>query len=152
MARYCIDLYFDKKLGREELLGRITTMAGCQRVPDEPDTYYFEHVHLSLCHLPQSRTSDEIRQATGLEVNDFHLEVYVHTAADVAFEERWDRVLDLLAGGENAVAVHESEWVLLVQRNGQLTLDNTGEMLSPCYRDYILSKRPAQLESLGRLG
>ena len=152
MARYCIDLYFDKELSREKLQGRIATMAGCQPVADQPDNYCFEHVHISLGHLTQSKTADEIRQATGLEVNDLHVEVYVHTATDEAFEERWDRALDLLADGKNAVAVHESEWILLTQRNGQLTLDDTGEILSPYYRDYILSKRPAELASLGSLG
>ena len=151
MARYCIDLYFDKKLSRQELIGRITSIAGCRAVPDEPDTYTFDQVHISLAELPHSQTPAEIRHATGLEVPAYHLEVYVHSAADEAFQERWDRVLDLLAGGEDAVAIHESECILHVQKNGQLTLDNTGETLSPHYRDYILRKRPAQQARLGIL-
>lgn len=152
MASYGIDLYFDKRMEREKMLQRITSLAGCKPVPDEPGTYYFEDVHVSLSNVAHSKAPAEIRQSTGLEVGSFSVEIYVNTAADEAFEERWDRALDLLASGEDAIAVHESEWILLIQRDGQLTLDNSGEVLSPYYRDYLLSRRPAKLEPLGRLG
>lgn len=152
MASYGFDLYFDKKTGREEMLQRITSLANCKPVPDEPGTYYFEDVHMSLSTPAHSKAAAEILQATGLEVGDFSVEIYVNTAADEALEERWDRALDLLANGDDAIAVQESEWVLLIQKDGQLTLDNSGEMLSTYYREHLLSKRPAKLAPLGRLG
>lgn len=151
MASYGFNLYFDKKLQREEMLRRIQALPDCKPVPDQAGTCYFEYVHLRLSQNAQSRTPKEIHQACGLQVGDFYVNVAVGTAADEAFEEKWDRTLDLLAPGEDAIAIKELGWILLIHRDGQLTLDNSNGMLSPHYRAYIANKRPAQIAPLGEL-
>lgn len=90
-------------------------------------------------HLRQKN----IRQSTGLEVGEFYVAIRVHTAEEGALFQKWDRTLELLSSGEDAIAIKEFCAIMFLQRDGQLTLDNSREDLSPYYRDYILSKRPA---------
>lgn len=151
MASYGFNLYFSKKVDRQTALDRILALPGCKPDPDSPDDYWSEWVHLRLGQVDQTFIQKNIKQSTGLEVGEFYVAIRVHTAEEEAFLEKWDRTLELLSSGEDAIAIKEFCAIMFIQRDGQLTLDNSGEDLSPYYRDYILSKRPAQLAPLGLL-
>lgn len=151
MASYGFTLYFSKKLDRATALERILALPACKPDPDLTDHYWSEWVHLNLGNVDHSYTQRNIRHTTGIEAGDFYVAIRVHTAEEEAFRQKWDRTLDLLSSGEDAIALKEFCAIMFIQRDGQLTLDNSNGDLSPYYRDYILSKRPAQLAPLGLL-
>lgn len=151
MASYGFNLYFSKKVDRKTAAERILALPDCKPDPNSPDDYWSERVHLRLSQSDQTSLQKQIQRDTGLEVGDFYVAVRVHTAEEEAFLQKWDRILALLSDRVDAIAIKEFCAIMLTQRDGQLTLDSSGEDLSPHYRDYILSKRPAQLAPLGLL-
>ena len=151
MASYGFTLYFSKKLDRATALKRILALPGCKPDPDSPDSYWSEWVHLNLGNVDHPYMQRNIRHTTGLEVGEFYVALRVHTADETAFRQKWDRTLELLSPGEDTIAIKEFCAIIFIQRDGQLTLDDSNGDLSPYYRDYILSKRPAQLAPLGLL-
>lgn len=151
MPSFGFKLYFAPSVHRDEMRRRILALPECKPKPDQPDSYWSSYVNFHLGNLDQEQKQKEILHTTGLEVGDFYVSLKVYTGDEEAFKEKWDRALDLLAHGEDAVAIQEFESILLIQKKNQLTLDSPSQDLAPYYRDYILSKRTAELAPLGNL-
>ena len=151
MASYGFKLYFSKSLDREEMRRRITAFPDCRPDPDGPDMYWADWVHFGLGNLNLAHTQKEIHHALGLEVGDFYVSLKVFVPDEEAFFQKWDRALDLLAFGEDAVALKEFGFPMLLQKDGKLTLDSSEKGMSAYYRDYVLSKRSAELAPFDEL-
>jgi len=151
MSSFSVCLYFSKSVGREEMRRRITALPECRPDPEEPGMYWAGQVHISLGDVGQEYKVTEIRHTVGLEVGDFYVNLTVFGGDEEGFFEKWDRALDLLAYGEDAVAIRESAFVMLVQKNGKLTLDSSGKGMSDFYREYVLTKHQAELAPFGQL-
>jgi len=88
-----------------------------------------------LHHNPH--LADRIGRYTGIQVGNFSIQLTE------------ELLLDLLDYGDDAVALHQWTDILLIQRDGKLTLNSQSHHQE--FRERLLRRRPAQIEPLGYL-
>ncbi len=89
----------------------------------------------------------DIESRTGIRTGNFSLDVGVHSFSQADTNFMLDTVLDILAGGEDVVAVYLSERIMLMQKGGQLCVDSS--QMSPESVDQLRRRRDCQIQDLG---
>ena len=123
MSSYFYELYFAESVQPATLRERVQALPGVKPDPEAPDQYWVGRVHLMLDCEDAEEMIEFIQPRTGIRTGSFSLDVGVHSFSQADTNLMLDVVLDILAEGEDAVAVYQSERIMLMQKDGKLSVD-----------------------------
>jgi len=148
MSSYFFELYYSEKVTRPHLEEKIAQIPGVTAGPEGLDHFWVGGVHLVFHDEDLELIFHEIEHHTGIVTGDFSLSIGVHNRSQESTDRMLDVLLPLLAE-HDAVALLESDGIVLWQQNGQLTVDTT--LLGQATQDYIAAARPCRFAPLGPL-
>ena len=151
MAKFSVNLYFPKSLSREEALRRLAALPNRGPGSEAPEVGSTGNVSWQIGNTDHQYTADRIQRSTGMPVGDFYIRLTVSQPDDATMLEKWDRIVDLLEYGEDTVCLYQLEDVLLLQKDGKLTLDSQSDYQSDLFRDHVRRRRQAEVKALGCL-
>mgnify|MGYP003584636769 FL=1 len=151
MAKFAVNLYFPQSLTRDEALRRLKALPQQSKVSDDPEVGASGMVIWQIAATDHQYTADRIRRSLGMAVGDFYLRLTVSQPDDEDLLEKWDRITDLLEYGEDAVCLYQLSDILLIQKDGKLTLDSDSGYQSPVFHNHVKRRRQAEVKPLGCL-
>ena len=146
MSSYFYELYFTESVQAGTIRERVLALPGVKPDPEYPDQYWVGRVHLVLDCEEAEEMIDCIEPRTGIRTGSFSLDVGVHSFSQAHTNLMLDVVMDILAGGEDVVAVYLSERILLMQKDGEIHVD---PRIGPDSVDRLRSRRECQEKDLG---
>ncbi len=147
MSSYFYELYFADSVQPATLRERVLALPEVKPDPEFPDQYWVGRVHLVLDCEEAEEMIDSIEPRTGIRTGSFSLDVGVHSFSQNDTNLMLDLVLDILAEGEDAVAVYLSERIMLMQKDGKLYVDSS--QMGQDSVDHLRRRRELQEKDLG---
>ena len=149
MSSYFYELYFAESVQPGTLRERVQALPGARPDPEAPDQFWVGRVHLMLDCEEAEEMIDSIEPRTGIRTGSFSLDLGVHSFSQADTNLMLDVVLDILSGGEDAVAVYQSERIMLMQKDGKLYVNSS--RMSQDSADHLRRRREFQEKDLGPL-
>lgn len=147
MSSYFYELYFTDSVQQATVKERVQNLPGIKPDPQSPDQFWIGRVHLMIDGEDAEEMIPDIQSRTGIRTGNFSLDVGVHSFSQADTNLMLDTVLDILSGGEDAVAVYLSEQIMLMQKNGQLSAD--GSRMSEDSLSHLRRRRDCPDQNLG---
>ena len=147
MSSYFYELYFAESVQPATLRERVRALPRVKPDPEAPDQYWVGRVQLMLDCEEAEEMIDCIQPRTGIRTGSFSLDVGVHSFSQADTNVMLDVVLDILAGGEDAVAVYLAERIMLMQKGGELYVD--ASQMSEDSVEQLRRRRECQEKDLG---
>ncbi|MBX3168585.1 MAG: hypothetical protein KF760_14305 [Candidatus Eremiobacteraeota bacterium] len=147
MSSYFYELYFADSVQPATLRERILALPEVKPDPQSPDQFWVGRVHLVLDCEDAEEMLDSIEPRTGIRTGSFSLDVGVHSFSQADTNLMLDVLMDILAEGEDAVAVYLSERIMLMQKDGKLYVDSS--QMSKDSVDQLRRRRECQEKDLG---